>query len=45
MPIARSDGVADLVVFCVLQPLRINGVKVYTENVDKRQIIMDLQIR
>uniref|UniRef100_A0A803T5U2 C2 domain-containing protein n=1 Tax=Anolis carolinensis TaxID=28377 RepID=A0A803T5U2_ANOCA len=27
------------------QPLRINGVKVYTENVDKRQIILDLQIR
>uniref|UniRef100_A0AAA9U0Z4 Extended synaptotagmin-2 n=1 Tax=Bos taurus TaxID=9913 RepID=A0AAA9U0Z4_BOVIN len=27
-----------------LQPLRINGVKVYTENVDKRQIILDLQI-
>lgn len=27
------------------QPLRINGVKVYSENVDKRQIIMDLQIR
>ncbi|XP_035392582.1 extended synaptotagmin-2-A [Electrophorus electricus] len=26
------------------QPLRINGVKVYTENVDKRQIIMDVQI-
>uniref|UniRef100_A0A672PLL3 Extended synaptotagmin 2 n=1 Tax=Sinocyclocheilus grahami TaxID=75366 RepID=A0A672PLL3_SINGR len=26
------------------QPLRINGVKVYSENVDKRQIIMDLQI-
>ncbi|KAG9348046.1 hypothetical protein JZ751_004066 [Albula glossodonta] len=26
-------------------PLRVNGVKVYTENVDKRQIIMDLQIR
>ncbi|OPJ85325.1 condensin-2 complex subunit G2 [Patagioenas fasciata monilis] len=25
-------------------PLRINGVKVYTENVDKRQIILDLQI-
>ncbi|XP_046732186.1 extended synaptotagmin-2 isoform X2 [Silurus meridionalis] len=24
--------------------LRVNGVKVYTENVDKRQIIMDLQI-
>uniref|UniRef100_A0A7N6A5W8 C2 domain-containing protein n=1 Tax=Anabas testudineus TaxID=64144 RepID=A0A7N6A5W8_ANATE len=27
------------------KPLRINGVKVYTENVDKRQIVMDLQIR
>ncbi|XP_051989002.1 extended synaptotagmin-2-like [Xyrauchen texanus] len=26
------------------KPLRINGVKIYTENVDKRQIIMDLQI-
>lgn len=26
------------------KPLRINGVKVYTENVDKRQVIMDLQI-
>ncbi|XP_045693734.1 extended synaptotagmin-2 isoform X2 [Phyllostomus hastatus] len=26
------------------QPLRINGVKVYTENVDKRQIILDLQV-
>uniref|UniRef100_A0A8B9HCM6 Extended synaptotagmin-2 n=1 Tax=Astyanax mexicanus TaxID=7994 RepID=A0A8B9HCM6_ASTMX len=26
------------------KPLRVNGVKVYTENVDKRQIIMDLQI-
>ncbi|OCT73876.1 hypothetical protein XELAEV_18032840mg [Xenopus laevis] len=26
------------------KPLRINGVKVYTENVDKRQIILDLQI-
>ncbi|XP_077897074.1 extended synaptotagmin-2 isoform X3 [Ictidomys tridecemlineatus] len=25
-------------------PLRVNGVKVYTENVDKRQIILDLQI-
>ncbi|KAG7218968.1 hypothetical protein INR49_005546, partial [Caranx melampygus] len=25
-------------------PLRVNGVKVYTENVDKRQVIMDLQI-
>uniref|UniRef100_A0A4W5LH77 Extended synaptotagmin 2 n=1 Tax=Hucho hucho TaxID=62062 RepID=A0A4W5LH77_9TELE len=27
------------------KPLRVNGVKVYTENVDKRQIIMDLEIR
>uniref|UniRef100_A0A7M4EEE2 Extended synaptotagmin 2 n=1 Tax=Crocodylus porosus TaxID=8502 RepID=A0A7M4EEE2_CROPO len=27
------------------QPIRINGVKVYTENVDKRQIVLDLQIR
>ncbi|KAL7851371.1 hypothetical protein AOLI_G00217270 [Acnodon oligacanthus] len=26
------------------KPLRVNGVKVYAENVDKRQIIMDLQI-
>ncbi|XP_010639991.1 extended synaptotagmin-2 isoform X1 [Fukomys damarensis] len=26
------------------QPLRVNGVKVYTENVDKRQIILDLQV-
>uniref|UniRef100_A0A3Q2PMK0 Extended synaptotagmin 2 n=1 Tax=Fundulus heteroclitus TaxID=8078 RepID=A0A3Q2PMK0_FUNHE len=26
------------------KPLRINGVKVYTENVDRRQIVMDLQI-
>uniref|UniRef100_A0A3B3SQF3 Extended synaptotagmin 2 n=1 Tax=Paramormyrops kingsleyae TaxID=1676925 RepID=A0A3B3SQF3_9TELE len=26
------------------KPLRINGVKVYSENVDQRQIIMDLQI-
>ncbi|KAM9500148.1 extended synaptotagmin-2 isoform 2-T2 [Clarias gariepinus] len=26
------------------KPLRVNGVKVYTENVDTRQIIMDLQI-
>uniref|UniRef100_A0A8C7H930 Extended synaptotagmin 2 n=1 Tax=Oncorhynchus kisutch TaxID=8019 RepID=A0A8C7H930_ONCKI len=26
------------------KPLRVNGVKVYTENVDKRQIIMDLEI-
>uniref|UniRef100_A0AAQ5XQC3 C2 domain-containing protein n=1 Tax=Amphiprion ocellaris TaxID=80972 RepID=A0AAQ5XQC3_AMPOC len=27
------------------KPLRVNGVKVYTENVDKRQVIMDLEIR
>ncbi|XP_074508302.1 extended synaptotagmin-2-like isoform X3 [Sebastes fasciatus] len=26
------------------KPLRVNGVKVYTENVDKRQVIMDMQI-
>ncbi|KAJ3611722.1 hypothetical protein NHX12_021736 [Muraenolepis orangiensis] len=26
------------------KPLRINGVKVYNENVDKHQIIMDLQV-
>ncbi|XP_049930571.1 extended synaptotagmin-2-A isoform X1 [Epinephelus moara] len=26
------------------KPLRVNGVKVYTENVDKRQVIMDLQV-
>ncbi|KAM6948656.1 extended synaptotagmin-2-A [Aplochiton taeniatus] len=26
------------------KPIRVNGVKVYTENVDKRQIIMDLEI-
>ncbi|RXM30792.1 Extended synaptotagmin-2 [Acipenser ruthenus] len=26
------------------KPLRINGVKVYTENVDSRQIILDMQI-
>lgn len=26
------------------KPLRVNGVKVYSENLDKRQIIMDLQI-
>ncbi|XP_007899368.1 extended synaptotagmin-2 isoform X1 [Callorhinchus milii] len=26
------------------KPLRINGVKTYTENVDNRQIILDLQI-
>lgn len=28
-----------------VQPVRVNGVKVYTENVDKRQVIMDLEIR
>lgn len=26
------------------KPVRVNGVKVYTENVDKRQVIMDLEI-
>ncbi|XP_051902072.1 extended synaptotagmin-2-like isoform X4 [Hippocampus zosterae] len=26
------------------KPFRVNGVKVYTENVDKRQVIMDMQI-
>ncbi|XP_034038606.1 extended synaptotagmin-2-B [Thalassophryne amazonica] len=26
------------------KPVRVNGVKVYTENVDQRQVIMDLQI-
>uniref|UniRef100_A0A3B4AYC7 Extended synaptotagmin-like protein 2a n=1 Tax=Periophthalmus magnuspinnatus TaxID=409849 RepID=A0A3B4AYC7_9GOBI len=26
------------------KPLRVNGVKVYTENVDKRQVIMDLEV-
>ncbi|MED6235219.1 Extended synaptotagmin-2, partial [Ataeniobius toweri] len=26
------------------KPLRVNGVKVYTENVDVRQVIMDMQI-
>ncbi|CAL8292272.1 unnamed protein product [Lota lota] len=26
------------------KPLRVNGVKVYSENVDKHQIIMDLQV-
>jgi hypothetical protein len=31
--------------YFLFQPLRVNGVKVYTENVDKRQIILDLQIR
>ncbi|GCB72026.1 hypothetical protein scyTo_0009006 [Scyliorhinus torazame] len=27
------------------KPLRIDGVKTYTENIDSRQIILDLQIR
>lgn len=40
------SGAAAIMLSCVaVQPLRVNGVKVYTENVDKRQIIMDLQIR
>ncbi|KAM6989400.1 extended synaptotagmin-2-A isoform 1-T1 [Tautogolabrus adspersus] len=26
------------------KPPRVNGVKVYTENVDKRQVIMDMQV-
>uniref|UniRef100_A0A3Q2XX16 Extended synaptotagmin 2 n=1 Tax=Hippocampus comes TaxID=109280 RepID=A0A3Q2XX16_HIPCM len=26
------------------KPLRVNGVKVYSENLDRRQIVMDLQI-
>ncbi|XP_057713098.1 extended synaptotagmin-2 [Corythoichthys intestinalis] len=26
------------------KPIRVNGVKVYTDNVDKRQVIMDMQI-
>uniref|UniRef100_A0A3Q2PL34 Extended synaptotagmin 2 n=1 Tax=Fundulus heteroclitus TaxID=8078 RepID=A0A3Q2PL34_FUNHE len=33
-----------LTIFLCKTPLRINGVKVYTENVDRRQIVMDLQI-
>lgn len=40
---SRCESV--LICSVCLQPLRVNGVKVYTENVDKRQIIMDLQIR
>ncbi|XP_041823468.1 extended synaptotagmin-2 isoform X2 [Melanotaenia boesemani] len=45
-----KESHAQLSTFCFSKidigdkPLRINGVKVYTENVDKRQIIMDLQI-
>ncbi|XP_023153412.2 extended synaptotagmin-2-A isoform X2 [Amphiprion ocellaris] len=47
---AVKESNAHLSTFCFSKidigdkPLRINGVKVYTENVDKRQIIMDLQI-
>ncbi|KAM9333486.1 extended synaptotagmin-2 isoform 2-T2 [Pholidichthys leucotaenia] len=45
-----KESNAHLSTFCFTKidigdkPLRINGVKVYTENVDKRQIIMDLQV-
>ncbi|XP_047424748.1 extended synaptotagmin-2-A isoform X2 [Mugil cephalus] len=47
---AVKESNAHLSTFCFSKidmgdkPLRINGVKVYSENVDKRQIIMDLQI-
>ncbi|XP_041669688.1 extended synaptotagmin-2 isoform X2 [Cheilinus undulatus] len=47
---AVKESHAHLSTFCFSKidigdkPLRVNGVKVYTENVDKRQIIMDLQI-
>lgn len=47
---AVKESSAHLSTFCFSKidmgdkPIRINGVKVYTENVDKRQIIMDLQI-
>uniref|UniRef100_A0A8C6NZE7 Extended synaptotagmin 2 n=1 Tax=Nothobranchius furzeri TaxID=105023 RepID=A0A8C6NZE7_NOTFU len=47
---AIKESHAHLSTFCFSRidlgdkPLRINGVKVYTENVDRRQIIMDLQI-
>uniref|UniRef100_A0A1A8NDT2 Extended synaptotagmin-like protein 2 n=2 Tax=Nothobranchius rachovii TaxID=451742 RepID=A0A1A8NDT2_9TELE len=47
---AIKESHAHLSTFCFSKidmgdkPLRINGVKVYTENVDRRQIIMDLQI-
>ncbi|TUF20353.1 Extended synaptotagmin-2 [Bagarius yarrelli] len=42
----RSSGAARALETTELPswPLRVNGVKVYTENVDTRQIIMDLQI-
>uniref|UniRef100_A0A4W6FJY7 Extended synaptotagmin 2 n=1 Tax=Lates calcarifer TaxID=8187 RepID=A0A4W6FJY7_LATCA len=47
---AVKESNAHLSTFCFSKinigdkPLRVNGVKVYSENVDKRQIIMDLQI-
>uniref|UniRef100_A0A8C9YXM4 Extended synaptotagmin 2 n=1 Tax=Sander lucioperca TaxID=283035 RepID=A0A8C9YXM4_SANLU len=47
---AVKESNAHLSTFCFSKidmgekPLRINGVKVYTENIDKRQIVMDLQI-
>ncbi|KAM6900280.1 extended synaptotagmin-2 isoform 3-T3 [Xenentodon cancila] len=47
---AVKESHAHLSTFCFTKidigdkPLRINGVKVYTENVDRRQIVMDLQI-
>uniref|UniRef100_A0A3Q3MVA6 Extended synaptotagmin-like protein 2b n=1 Tax=Labrus bergylta TaxID=56723 RepID=A0A3Q3MVA6_9LABR len=47
---AVKESHAQLSTFCFSKinmgdkPLRVNGVKVYTENVDQRQIIMDLQI-
>ncbi|XP_044033043.1 extended synaptotagmin-2 isoform X1 [Siniperca chuatsi] len=47
---AVKESNAHLSTFCFSKidigdkPLRVNGVKVYTENVDRRQIIMDLQI-
>ncbi|CAJ1082069.1 LOW QUALITY PROTEIN: extended synaptotagmin-2 [Xyrichtys novacula] len=47
---AVKESNAHLSTFCFSKidmgdkPIRVNGVKVYTENVDKRQIIMDLQI-
>ncbi|XP_067341995.1 extended synaptotagmin-2 isoform X2 [Channa argus] len=47
---AVKESNAHLSTFCFTKidigdkPLRVNGVKVYTENVEKRQIVMDLQI-
>ncbi|XP_037613034.1 extended synaptotagmin-2-A isoform X2 [Sebastes umbrosus] len=47
---AVKESNAHLSTFCFSKvdmgdkPLRVNGVKVYSENVDQRQIIMDLQI-